>query len=471
MSKEYDLIVIGLGPAGMAVSIMGAEMGLKVCAIEKHKVGGECMNVGCIPSKALLRMAKYRSAFDKLGKMELAATAKPEVMKPFARIQGHLDFISEKKTMGMFKKVDMVYQEGGAVFVDPHTVEVAGKKYTAKKIFICVGTRPAVPEFEGLEGIDYLTNENVFAQEKVPESLIITGGGAIACEMAQAFSRLGSKVTVIIRRPRLMWREDREATDIIEETFEREGIEILREQKPVRFENKAGRVVMHTDKGEKVEAEKVLVAAGRKLDFSELKLEKAGIRTDSSGAIGVNKYLQTNLRHIFAVGDCNGYAQLSHAAMHQGMIAIMNSMMPGPMKRDFRKYAVPWTMFTEPAFSHVGMRESELKKKGIKYEVIRSNYGDYGAAIAEAVDVGFVKALVSPTGRIYGVDIIGEGSGEMINEWALAVQKKLRIHDIMMLQHSFPTMGFLSKRVAETWMMNKMKSEKLKNVCRFMFRI
>ena len=156
--------------------------------------------------------------------------------------------------------------------------------------------------------------------------------------------------------------------------------------------------------------------------------------------------------------------------MHQGMIALMNSMAPLPFKQNFQKFAVPWSVFTEPQFSHVGMRQSDLDTKGIKYETIRVNYNDYGAAIAESVDAGFIKAFVSPTGRIYGAYIIGEGSGEMINEWALAVQKKLRIHNILMLQHSFPTMGFLTKRTAETWMMNKMKSKTLQTLCRLFYR-
>ena len=470
MKYEYDLITIGLGPAGMAVSIMGSEMGLKVCAIEKNKVGGECMNVGCIPSKSLLRMAKHRSAFDKLGKLGLLESPKPGVGRTFEIIGEHLKYISEKKTMKMFDKVEMIYQRGGAEFVDLHTVRVGDEKYSAKRIFICTGTGPAVPDFPGLAEIDYLTNENMFSLDSIPESLIVIGGGAIACEMAQAFSRLGSRVTVIIRGPRLMWREDSEATDILESVFEEEGITILREEKPLRFESQDGNVVMHTDRGQKITAQKVLVAAGREYNFESLKLENAGVSVNKKGAIKVNKYLQSSQRNIFAAGDCNGHFLFSHAAMHQGMIAIMNSMMPGPFKQNFLKYAVPWTVFTEPQISRVGMNEKELKDKGKKYEVIKVNYEDYGAAIAEVVDTGFVKAFVSPAGRIYGVYIIGEGSGEMINEWALAIQKKLGIHNIMMLQHSFPTMGFLTKRVGETWMMNKMKSKAVKRICKFMFR-
>jgi pyruvate/2-oxoglutarate dehydrogenase complex dihydrolipoamide dehydrogenase (E3) component len=471
MKYQYDIITIGLGPAGMAVAVMASEMGLKVAAIEKNKVGGECMNVGCIPSKALLQIARYRAAFEKLPELELAATAKPEILKPFQKIAAHLDYISEKKTMGMFKKVQMIYQQGPASFVDSHTIKVADKTYTANKIFIAAGTRPDVPAFPGIETIDYLTNENMFKLEKIPASMIITGGGAIACEMAQAFARLGCEVTMIIRGPRLMWRQDSEATDLIEKTFAKEGITILRQQNPIKFEKQNNMVIMHTDAGQTITAEKLLLAAGRKMDYTAMALDKAGVKVNDKGAIIVDKYLRTTAKNIFAIGDCNGYAQFSHAAMHQGMIAVMNSMLPGMLKRKYQAYIVPWTVFTEPEFSHSGLTASELQKRNIKYETIQVNYSDYGAAIAEAIDQGFIKAYVSPGGRIYGVDIIGHNSGEMINQWSLAIQKKLRLSDIMLLQHSFPTMGFLSKRIAEVWMMNKMKSEKLKQICRFMFRL
>ncbi|MFA5553629.1 MAG: NAD(P)/FAD-dependent oxidoreductase [Phycisphaerae bacterium] len=471
MSYEYDLVVIGLGPAGMAVSLMGSAMGLKVCAVEKHRVGGECMNVGCIPSKSLLRIAAYRSSSDKLNKMGLADLAKPQISEPFGRIQEYLKFINEKKTMGMFDKVQMVYQKGPASFVDSHTVQAGGQKYSAKRIFICTGTSPSIPKIDGIENIDYLTNENIFSLGKVPQSMIVLGGGAIACEMAQGFARLGTKVTIIIRGPRLMWREDTDATNLIEKTFEAEGITILREQKPVKFEKQNNMVVMQTDKGQSVAAEKILVAAGRKYDYKELSLDKAAIETAENGSIKVDKYLRTNCKHIFAAGDCNGSYLFSHAAMHQGMIALMNSMMPRLFKMNYKKYPVPWTVFTEPQFSRVGMNEKQLGDAGIKYEIVRVNYGDYGAAIAEGVEDGFIKAFVGKTGRIYGVYIIGEGSGEMINEWTTAIQNKISIFKIMMQQHSFPTMGFLTKRASETWMINKMKSKTLQKICRFMFRI
>ena len=469
MRYDFDIITIGLGPAGMAVAAMGQAMGLDVCAFEKHKVGGECMNVGCIPSKALLRMAKARHLFDTLPALALKGGTRPEPDAPFAHIRRHLDFISDKKTMRMFENIHMVYQKGPASFVDAHTVEAGGERCSARKLFICAGTRPDLPTFDGLDDVDVLTNENVFDQDTVPDSLIVVGGGAIACEMAQAFGRLGSAVTLIIRGPRLMWRESPDATDVLERALIDEGVTILREQQPRRFENVGGRAVMHTDAGQTVEAAKVLVAAGRRMNLDELRLGNAAV-THTDRGITVDKYLRTSRRHIYACGDCNGYAQFSHAAMHQGMIALINAMLPGPLRRDFRKFVVPWTVFTDPPFSRAGLSRRDLDERGVTYETIRVNYGDYGAAIAEDVDAGHVEAYVYPAGRIHGVTIIGEGSGEMINEWALAIQTRRRMHDLLLLQHSFPTMGFLTKRAAETWMMTRMKSPRLQKLCRVLFR-
>jgi pyruvate/2-oxoglutarate dehydrogenase complex dihydrolipoamide dehydrogenase (E3) component len=470
MKYDYDILVIGLGPAGMAVSIMGSEMGLKVCAIESHKIGGECMNVGCIPSKALLRIAKTRHAVKLFERMQLSETPEPEVKKPFERIQQDLSHISENKTLSMFKKVDLIYQQGKASFVDPHTVAVGDRKVSAKHIFIATGTKPALPPFDGLEDVEPLTNENIFNLDSIPSRLVVLGGGAIACEMAQAFSRLGSKVSIIIRGPRLLRRDDADAVEILEKTFAKEGIEIHRETKPTKLFREGEEVHIETDKGQTIVCDRVLAAAGRRMDFAPLALDKAGVNYKDSG-IEVDFALRTSQKHIYAVGDCNGYYQFSHAAMHQGMVALMNCMAPSWMKLNFKKYVVPWTIFTDPQFSHVGPRESELKEQGKRYEVIKVAYEDYGAAIAEAVDVGFVKVYVSPLGRIYAATVVGEGSSDMINEWGLAIQDKIRMHRIMFLQHSFPSMAFLNKRISETWAMKRMKSPLVKAMCKFFFRI
>jgi len=469
MKYDYDILVIGLGPAGMAVSLMGSAMGLKVCVIEKHAVGGECMNVGCIPSKALLRMGKARAAFDKLAAMQLETTPKPKVLDPFGKIDESLKYISDKKTMSMFDKVEMIYQQGAASFVDRQTVEAAGRKITAKRIFVCVGTRPEIPIFPGIDEIEPLTNENMFQLEKVPERLVVLGSGAIACEMAQAFARLGSSVDMLFRGPGLMWREDAESMKILEEQFAKEGIRLHRNCTPTRFSKASNGILAETTTDGTLATDRVLCALGRRFDFDSLNLDNAGIAVTKNG-ITVDKYLRTTNKSIYACGDCNGLHQFSHAAMHQGMLALMNCMIPSPMKYRYDKYVVPWTVFTEPQISRVGLAGKRLGESKIKHRTITAKYEDYGAAIAESLDVGHVKAHVSPLlGKILGVTIVGEGSGEMINEWALAMQNRLGMYQIMMQQHSFPTMGFLTKRVAETWMMENMKSGGLKWLCRKMF--
>ncbi len=469
MKYEFDLICIGLGPAGMAVSAMGAEMGLKVCTIEKNKIGGECMNIGCIPSKSLLKISEFCTAQLKLKEMGLLdEAAKPEIRVPFPRISEYLEYISSKKTLKMFEKVHLILGKGPASFIDPHTVTVNGKTITAQRIFIASGTEPQVPRIDGISDIDFLTNKNVFSQDEIPRSMIIIGGGAIGCEMAQAFTRLGCKCTIVHMDNYLLPNGNREAGDLLEDVFRKEGIEVHNSKRLVSVTKEGDEICLYTDDGIRLKGEKLLISAGRRVDLSELALDNAGVKYDNKGIL-VDGIYRTSVKHIYAVGDCNNGILLSHAAMHQGMFALMNAVSPFAMFR-YKNYVIPWTVFTEPQVSYVGMREGELKKKGIKYQTITVKYEDYGAAIAENVGIGWVKVHANYFGRVFGVGIVGEGSGEMINEWALVIQKKISLLSILFLAHSFPTMGFLSKRVAETWMMEKMKSPFLRKMCRFFYR-
>lgn len=468
MKYEFDLICIGLGPAGMAVSAMGAEMGLKVCAIEKNKLGGECMNVGCIPSKSLLKISEYRHSSAKLEEMGLLKKGNLVIHPPFERIAEYLNYILDKKTIKMFDKTTLVLNEGSARFVDSHTVSVGDRQFTAGKIFIATGTEPMIPPIEGISDLDILDNQNVFHLKEIPKSMTIIGGGAIGCEMAQAFTRLGTKCSIVHMDDFLVPTGDRAAGLLLEDVFKKEGIDVYNSKKLTKAVKKAGQVELYTEDGLCLKSEKLLVAAGRRIPLDELELDKAGIRYNTR-AIEVDTKYRTSVKHIYAVGDCNGGIMLSHAAMHQGMLAIMNAVSPFSGFR-YRNYVIPWTVFTEPQVSYVGMREEDLKRKGISYETHTVKYGDYGAAIAEDVPEGFVKVFSSSMGRVYGVSIIGDGSGEMINEWALIVQKKIKLYSVLFLAHSFPTMGFLSKRVSETWVMNKMGNPRLQKLCRFLFR-
>ncbi len=465
MRYDYDAAVIGLGPAGMAVSIMGSEMGLKIAAIEKNKIGGECMNIGCIPSKALLR---YSKRFYSSSKFLNSDSSSPENCIIFDDMQKHIDFIRDKKTLNMFDKTDLYLGEN-ATFKDRHTLIVGDKTISANKIFICTGSAPFVPPIKGIEDIDILTNENIFSIDRLPKSMIILGGGAIGCEMAQAFSRLGTTITIAHMDPNLLYGKNKNSKNIMEDELIAEGIRVINSVKATEIKKENNVIRLYLDNNEILEGERILIAAGRKFDFDKLQLDNAQVKYEKTGII-VDPFLRTTAKNIYAPGDCNGHFLLSHAAMHQGMMALINSMTPSLFKKDFRKFIVPWTVFTEPAVSLAGMSEYELKEKKIKYEVISMKYADYGAAIAEEIPVGSVDIYTNTFGRIFGARIIGEGSGEMINEIALCIQKNIRMYNLLFLQHSFPTMSFLIKRAAEQWAMNRMNSSLIKKMAKWAFR-
>ncbi|OPZ78576.1 MAG: Dihydrolipoyl dehydrogenase [Alphaproteobacteria bacterium ADurb.Bin438] len=453
-----DIIVIGLGPAGMAVSVMATEMGLKVIAVEKHKIGGECANIGCIPSKGLIKASLNSMALQK------------NIPEIFKKVRDDVNFIHEKKMKSMFEKIEII--KGEAKFVDKKSVKVEGKILSAKYIFICTGSKPFVPPVEGLKEIKYLTNENVFELKTAPKSLVILGGGAIGCEMAYAFNNLGTKCTIINMDKRLLNHTDEEASIELQTSFKDKGIELYNGEKAIEITKQNEQVVVKCESGLEIRGEKILVAAGRSPSIKNLDLDRAKIKFSNKGII-TDEDLKTTNKRIFACGDCNGKVLLSHAAMFQGMLALLSTISFG-YKRKFKNYPVPYTVFVQPEISAVGMGAEELKAKNIKFDTIKVKYSDYGSAIAENEAVGFVKAFISPFGKIYGAVIVGYKSGEMINEWALAITNNIKIYDIMLTMHSFPTMGFLTKRVAETWMMSQLsdtsfKGRLMKKLIRWIF--
>ena len=461
--KVYDIIVIGMGPAGMAVSAMGSAMGLDVLAVENNKIGGECLNVGCIPSKALLKAGEAKKIADNLEKYGIIPVGKSIARNTLDVVREKIDFISGPKTTKMFEKAEIVLNKGMAHFVDKNTVQAGDQLYTGKKIFIATGTEPRIPDIPGIQDLPYLTNMNLFDEKKIPGTLTVIGGGAIGSEMAQAFSRLGSSVVIVHDEKHLIPGGDPEAARVLEDRFREEGITVYNSASIRRVEKKGRLINVHID-GKVIKSEKLLVATGRKPVIGPLKPENAGIKFTDKKII-VDKYLRTNISNIYAVGDVNGIALYSHAAMHQGMLALMNAINPIPFLR-FRwdKYIVPWSVFTKPEFAHAGMNEAELNTRGIKHEVLKVNYQDYGRTIADGVPEGFVKVFATKRGRVLGATIVGESASELIHEWILAIQKRISLFDIMMTQHSFPTISLLNKRIAETWMMNKMDSSALKRI-------
>lgn len=449
--KQYDVIVIGLGPAGMAVTSMATEMGLNVLAVESRKIGGECNHAGCIPSGALLAMSEKN----------------PMLAEPFARINADIDHIRDNKIMSLADRADILLGQGPASFVNEAVIKVADEAYTAKHIFIATGTRPFIPPIAGLDKVDYLTNENLFQLESIPESLTFIGGGAIGCEMSQAFARTGCKCTIMHDRPYLLPNGEKEAGALVQKGCERLGIDVYNSCIITHVSQRDGKIIVHARDGVEVASDRLMVAAGRSHDFSSLHLENAGVEYGRKGIL-VDDYLRTTNKHIFAIGDCNGSSLLSHAAMHQGMLAFMNTMMKPPLKKKYLKYPVPWTVFTEPQVSHVGQTSAELDAEHIDYEEVETKYSGDGAAAKDGAE-GYVRVYCSSAGKIYGVSIVGARSAEMINEWALAIQHDIGLYDLMTTMHSFPTMGFLSRQIGEAWMKKKMKPGLVKKLLRFLF--
>ena len=455
--EKHDLIVIGMGPAGMAVTAMAANMDLDVLAIEKHKVGGECLNYGCVPSKALLKAGEVTSVAQNLEKYGVKATGKPVIEDPLKIVRNKVEHISGGKTMKAFDRAKLIIDQGQAKFVDKKVVEVAGEKYTADKIFIATGTEPLIPPIPGLKDVPRLTNFNLFEQEEIPATLTIIGGGAIGSEMAQAFARLGSKVNMFQIDDHLIPTGDEEAGRVLENKFKEEGIGVFNNTGINKVEEKDDKIITHTDAGV-FESDKILVATGRKLNFDSLQLDNTGVEY-GKGGIKVNNQLESSTKGVYAVGDCNGKAMLSHAAMHQGMIALMNAINPTPFKKfKNNEFIVPWSVFTDPEVAQAGLTEKEANEKGLDYQIVKEKYEDYGRAITDGKTEDFVKIITNSKGKIYGATIVGEQASELIHEWILAIQHNLSMFDIMMTQHSFPTISLMNKRVAEKWMMNKTDS-------------
>ncbi len=455
--KKHDLIVIGMGPAGMAVTAMAANMDLDVLAIEKHKVGGECLNYGCIPSKALLKAGEVNEISENLGKFGIEFSGEKKINNPLEIVRDKVGKISGSKTMKAFDRAELIIDKGAAKFVDEKVVEVDGERYTADKIFIATGTEPLIPPIPGLKDVDILTNLNIFDQEDIPKSLTIIGGGAIGSEMAQAFSRLGADVNMFQIDNHLVPVGDEEAGRVLEEVFKKEGIGVYNDTQINKVEKKDNMILTYTSEGT-FKSEEILVATGRKVVLDPLRLDNAGIKYSEKG-IKVNDKLETNIKGIYAIGDCNGKALLSHAAMHQGMLALMNAINPTPFKQfKFDDYVVPWSVFTKPEIAQAGLTEKEAAEKGIDYQVIKEKYEDYGRTIADAKPEGFVKVITNSKGKVYGATIVGEAASELIHEWIIAIQHDISLFNIMMTQHSFPTISLLNKRVAEKWMMKKTDS-------------
>jgi pyruvate/2-oxoglutarate dehydrogenase complex dihydrolipoamide dehydrogenase (E3) component len=448
-----DICIIGAGSGGLSVAAGAAQLGMNVTLIEKSDMGGDCLNTGCVPSKALLAMGKKQASF---------AEAHKHVKRVIAQIEPH---DSQERFEGLGCNVIRAH----AKIIDKNHVETAdGYKIKTKFIVITTGSTAFVPQIKGLEHDKILTNENIFDLTKKPSHLIVIGGGPIGVEMAQAHANLGCKVT-LIDMASIMPKDDSELVDIVRQSLVKQGIIIMEDTaiKSITHGDKSHTV--HTDNGD-IDGSHILVATGRRSNVNGLGLADAGIEFNGQG-ISVNARLQTNYKNVFAIGDVNGGPQFTHIAGYQAGIIIRNICFRMPAKVDYK--ALPWVTYTSPELAHVGMTLTDAKAKygDDKIRIITQEIAKNDRAIAEGGQGGLIKVIGRTNGQILGVSIVTNGAGDMLPLWSLAIQKNMKMSDIAGLILPYPTIMESHKGIAGAWYKDQLFSEKTRKIIKWLQRL
>ncbi|MEH6758514.1 MAG: FAD-dependent oxidoreductase [Parasphingorhabdus sp.] len=463
--KRFDrnLIVIGAGSGGLVSSLIAATINAKVTLIEAGKMGGDCLNYGCVPSKALIKSAKVAEQMRYADRYGLTAS-KPDFSfkNVMARIENVIKTIEPHDSVERFEGLGVDVVQGYARLTDPWTVEIARndggtQTLTTKAIVLATGARPFVPPLPGLEETGYLTSDTLWEEmakrDAVPEQLVVLGGGPIGCELSQSFARLGSNVTLIEMADRVMGIEDKDVSEIAAKALTDSGVTLLCGHKALRTEMDASRkmIIIESDSGEtSVPFDDILIAVGRAARLDGYGLENLGIEPERT--LVTNDHLQTSFPHIYAAGDVAGPYQLTHNASHQAWFATVNALF-GRFKKFKPSYEfLPWTTFLDPEIAHVGLNEQQAKEDGVTYEVTKYMLDDLDRAIAESATEGFVKVLTPPgKDRILGVTIVGQNAGELLTEYVLAMKHGLGLGKILETIHTYPTMAEANKFAAGEW--------------------
>lgn len=442
---EYDLIVIGGGAAGLTSSGIGASLGAKTIMIEAHRLGGDCTWTGCIPSKALLHLSDRADA---------RVDQRVEPLERMREIREEIYHDADRPEI--FEKMGVEVAFGKASFIDKHTVKIASdggeRIITGKKILIATGGRAAVPPIPGLENMPYLTNETLFELDEAPAHLVIIGAGPIGIEMAQAFRNLGSEVSVVDMAPRIMPRDHEALTSQLQAHLEGMGIRfhlgvgiVWADQRVGPF---SGPCVRLQD-GSEISGSHLLIATGRRPNIESLNLDAAGVVHTPNG-IGIDASCRTNIPHIFAIGDVTGVFAFTHMSEHTAKVATLTALLKYPMKTT--PELTPWVTYTSPELAHVGATEAELKQKGMDYFTYRFPYSKIDRAITDEATLGEIRIYAKKSsGKIYGVDILGERAGDMIGYYAMAMKNGLSLRNIADTIFPYPTYGLGARRAADQW--------------------
>ncbi|HUF35195.1 MAG TPA: mercuric reductase [Gemmatimonadales bacterium] len=454
--ERYHLVVIGAGTAGLVSAAIAAGLGARVALVERHLMGGDCLNVGCVPSKGMIAAARaWQDAADAsrtfAGPRVVGSGSFPEVMARMRRIRAGL---SRVDSAARFRDLGVDVFLGGARFVAPDAAQVNGRTLRFRRAVIATGARAAAPPIPGLDRAGYLTNETVFSLTELPGHLVVLGAGPIGCELAQAFARLGARVTLISKDTRILPREDADAARLVEQAMERDGVRLLRQSRTIRVESRGGRriVVIERDgRGEEVAGDQILAAVGRAPNVEGLGLEEAGVRYERSG-VAVNDRLRTSNPRIYAVGDICSAHKFTHAADAQARLVIGNALFFGLGGGRVSRLVMPWVTYTSPEVAHVGLGEREAVAAGHEVHTITVPLHDVDRAVLDGGEEGFLRVhLRKGTDTILGATLVAEHAGEMIGELTVAMTNGLGLGRVGAAIHSYPTQAEVFRKAADAW--------------------
>ncbi len=455
-SFDYNLAVIGAGSAGLVSSYIAAAVKAKVVLIEKHKMGGDCLNTGCVPSKALIRTAKFISQANQADKYGCKPTKIEFDFKDvMRRVHDVIKKIEPHDSVERYTKLGVECKQGEAKLLDPWTVEVNGESFTSKNIILATGAEPFVPPIPGLDKVDYYTSDTIWNLEELPNNMVVLGGGPIGCELAQCYARLGANVSQVERGERIMAREDEEISAMASKSMQQDGVNILTGHTATEvFQDSGMNYVRCTNENGEVKLpfDVLLVAVGRKARGNAIWKDHLEIEQRKNGTIETDEYLQTNYPNIYACGDATGPYQFTHTAAHQAWYTSVNSLFGGFKKFRVDYSVIPWCTFTEPEVARVGLNEQEAKQQNIEYEVTRFDLAELDRAIADSEAHGVVKVLTKPgKDKILGVTIVGDHAGDLISEYVSAMKHGLGLNKILGTIHIYPTLAEANKYAAGEW--------------------
>lgn len=472
-----NLIVIGAGAGGLVSSYIAAVTKAKVTLIEKHKMGGDCLNTGCVPSKALIHAARQAQDMREADKIGVnAGDVSVDFKKVMESVHQGITDIEPHDSVERYTGLGVHCMEGTAAIIDPWTVEIEnanGEKEirTARNLIIAAGARPRVLNIPGIEEVGYFTSDTLWSIEDQPKKLLVVGAGPIGCELAQSFSRLGSEVTIVDPALHILGREDADVVEAVTDKFQQEKVQLKLGSKPTAFKIEDGRKLAQLDSGQNqewVEFDALLMAVGRQANVEGYGLENIGVDLNDRGFIEVDEFLQTSVPGVFAVGDVIGGYQFTHVSAHEAWYASVNALF-GHLKRFKADYSVvPWATYTDPEVGRVGLNETDAKAQGIPYEVSRFELAELDRAIVDQATTGFVKVLTVPgKDKILGATIVGAIAGELISEFTLAMRHGLGLNKILGTIHPYPTMSEAAKYTAGEWKRNHAPEDLLKWVEKF----